>query len=392
MKILFLTQRLPYPPFKGDKLRAFNIIKFLSEKHDICLVSTTDTLVDFEYKNDLYKWCKEVKLVYTGGKKRLISLPFALLSSTPLTLWYFYSPEIRKKVVEWKPNVDLIYIFCSSMTQYVLDLDKPKILDFVDVDSDKWRQYAVYTKNPIKKLIYWREARLLGRYEKYAWSRVNKCIVVSLTEQKIFREKFELEVDVVPNGVDSEYFIPNRNTTEKDWIVFVGQMDYFANVDGVLYFVEEIWPKILAKFPNIKFYIVGRNPDKQIRALHETQNVVVTGEVEDVREYLRAAKVCVVPIRIARGIQNKVLEAMACGVPVVTTTNAVQGISLQDGEGVFIVRNPKEFVEKVCGLLEDNVLRENVSKKARKIIEEKFSWKKNLQRLEEIMEEVIRYE
>jgi sugar transferase (PEP-CTERM/EpsH1 system associated) len=388
MKILFLTQRVPFPPNKGDKLRAFNIIKYLSKKHSVSLVCLADNKEDLGYTDDLGKVCSCVDIIPLNTFFSKIRSLFYFFSNLPLTLAYFYSGKMKKLVKEKieKEKFDLIFIYCSSMAQYALNFKSiPKIIDFVDVDSDKWRQYADYSSFP-KSIIYKMEERRLKEYEKVIVNSVNHSIVTSQAEAELFKSFIPgIRVSVLPNGVDYEYYKPDSCTGEKNSLVFMGQMNYFANVEGVLYFCREILPLIRKEVPDIRFYVVGSNPVKAIKQLTSDKNVVVTGFVDDVRPYVVDSAVCVVPLRIARGIQNKVLEAMASGVPVVTTTKGNEGINAKTGEEIFINDNPEDFAESVLRLMDNPQLRASVSAKARRLVENKFSWELNLQKLENIL-------
>lgn len=390
MKILFITHRIPYPPNKGDKIRAFNIIRHLSRKHSISLACLADDIDDLKYRAELKKFCYSVDSVYLNTFWAKIRSIVCLFSSLPLTLAYFYSRKLKRIVREKLRNekFGLIFIYSSSMAQYVLDAGPvPKIMDFVDVDSDKWRQYADYKAFP-KNIIYRIEEKRLRRYEKTIATSVNQSIVTSQAEAELFKSAIPgIHISPVPNGVDYEYYKPDYSSQKENSLIFMGQMDYFANVDGILYFYREILPLIREKIPSIKLYIVGGRPAKELIRLNNN-GVVVTGYVRDARPYVRKSAVCVVPLRIARGVQNKILEAMAMGVPVVTTSEANKGINAKDKEEIFINDNPAGFAESVLDLMNNPELRATVAAKARRFVESKFNWEQNLQKLEEILSNV----
>ncbi|HWP45691.1 MAG TPA: TIGR03087 family PEP-CTERM/XrtA system glycosyltransferase [Candidatus Limnocylindrales bacterium] len=404
MKILFIAHRIPYPPNKGDKIRSFNEIKYLSERHSISLMCLADEASDLTYKDELKKYCENVEVVFLNKRyarlKSLISLPLG----KPLSLPYFFSKTLQQKIDrELRDNsYDLIFVFSSAMAQYVLPVCHiPKIMDFVDVDSEKWLQYARYTPFPFSA-IYKLEGKRLRDYEKFIAQQFQQSIFVSESEANLFRSFFgpvgatSTSSDSIPaisaisNGLDYHYFKPMPEHREAASLVFTGAMDYLANVDGVLYFRNEILPRIKKEIPEVRFYIVGMNPVRKIRRLEkEDQNIVVTGFVKDTRQYLSKATVFVAPLRIARGIQNKVLEAMAMGIPVVATSVAFDGIKAIPGEALFVEDDPQEFASKVIRLIKDPLLREKISLRARETIEAQYDWTQSMNHLEEILKGLI---
>ena len=392
MKILFLTHRVPYPPNKGDKLRAFNILRYLSKKHSIWLACLSENMDDLRYKDELKKYCQKVEIVFMGIKWRRIKSMFCLFSKRPLTFAYFYSAKLDAKIKEviQREKFDVIYIYSSSMVQYVLDeKNTPKLMDFIDMDSDKWKQYSRVARFP-SKIIYRLESNRLRRYEEKIAQSVDCCIVTSLEEARKFKASISNgEVEVVSNGVDFEYFKPGHDGYEKNRLIFSGMMDYFANVDGILYFYKEILQLIKTEIPGIRLYIVGANPSKCVQKLAKQDNIIVTGFVDDIRPYLEKSAVCVVPLRIACGIQNKILEAMSMGVPVVTTKKALLGIEAVPGRDILVEDDPKKFAQKTIELLKDRKLRDRISQNARKLIEERYNWNIRLKGMDGIVERLM---
>lgn len=391
MRILFLAHRIPYPPNKGDKIRSFNEIKYLSERHSITLMCLADEASDLQYQTDLKKYCENVEVVLLnksyGKLKSLAYLP----SRKPLSLSYFFSKTLQMRISQelTQSHYDLIFVFSSAMAQYVMSIHHiPKIMDFVDVDSEKWLQYARYTSFPLS-VLYKSEGNRLRVYEKLVAQQFQHSILVSESEADLLKSFLQghYPVSAIPNGVDYTYFSPIPENHEKDSLVFTGAMDYLANVDGVLYFRKEILPKIRKKIPEARLYIVGRNPDKRVCKLaKEDKNILVTGAVEDIRPYLSKASVFVAPLRIARGIQNKVLEAMAMGIPVVATSAAFDGIQAVPGESLFVEDDPQKFANRVIQLIKDPLLREKISRNARKTIEIQYDWARSMSHLENLLE------
>jgi len=386
MKILFLAQRVPYPPNKGDKLRSFNEIKFLSRYHDISLVCLADNCSDLQQKNELLQYCCSVDIVYLSKVRSKINTAVALFTKKPLTLSNFYSARL-KEIVHQKlrdEKFDLIFVYCSSMAQYVENITNiPRMIDFVDVDSEKWVQYVIYARFPMN-LIYGLESRRLRAYEKIIAQSFQYCFLVSEKEVDDFRSLVCPIVTLthILNGVDLEQFQPSTEPYDPNVIVFTGAMDYFANVEAVNYFALEILPSIKLEIPDVKFYVVGSNPAAELLSLASNNpNIIVTGYVDQVQPYMAQAAVFVAPMRIARGVQNKILEAMSMGVPVVTTSLGFEGISAIQGRDIFVEDLPEQFANRVVQLINDKDLRRTISSNAREVVENQYNWDNNLNKL-----------
>ena len=280
-------------------------------------------------------------------------------------------------------------VFSSCMAQFLPpDQTGFKIIDFTDVDSDKWLQYAEHVKSPLS-IIYRLESKKLKKYEISLAPLYDCCTVISEAEERLFRsysKRFVL--CTVPNGVDLEYFQAKMKVPAEPTLIFMGVMDYYANVDGVLYFHDQILPHIRRVIPKVKFIILGGNPTRAIRRLGRSKNVSITGYVQDVRSFLSQATACVVPLRIARGVQNKVLEAMAIGLPVVATSRAVEGIDAHPGKNIIVADDPMEFAAKTVELLSDDQLQRRISQNARQLVEDKYKWNNCLQKLDLILETI----
>jgi polysaccharide biosynthesis protein PslH len=395
VKILFLSQRVPYPPNKGDKLRSFNEIKYLSQRHEISLVCLSDNQQDLHQAHHLKPYCSSIDVIHLPKLQSRLKAILALFSSEALSLAYFYSGKL-KAVVERKLRdeaFDIVFIYCSSMAQYVpLAGNAPCVIDFVDVDSEKWRQYARYARFPMNWL-YRLESRRLRKYERVVASSFRHGFLVSEKETEDFRVLVQSSaaLTALANGVDASFFQPSAEPDSFDphALVFTGAMDYFANVEAVLYFVREILPLIQKGAPLVKLYVVGSNPTQEIVALGKTHpHVKVTGFVESVRPYVVRCAAMVAPMRIARGVQNKILEAMAMGVPVVTSSLGFEGISASPGLDIFVEDLPAAFAAQVLQLMQDPGLRRAVSEKGRKTVQQHYDWSRNLERLERILLEV----
>jgi len=381
MNILYLAHRIPFPPNKGDKIRSYHQIQYLAKFHDIYLACLVDDVDDLQYVDELKKYCRVVEAVNEPALKRMWRTGVAFVSGQALTVGAFYSNTLQQKIeaIIQSVKIDRIIVFSSPMAKYVRQVNAtPKLMDFVDVDSEKWREYAVYQKFPLS-LLYRLEAYRLGCFEKAIAEEFEQSVFISAEEANVFRDRVkDCPVQVVPNGVDIDFFQPHRcaeaEVPQGGTIVFTAAMDYFPNIDAALFFCREILPRIYELFPQVRFDIVGRNPDPKILRLARLGRVNVTGTVPDVRPYLEAASVAVVPLRIARGVQNKILEAMAMGLPVVGTSNAFEGISVCQENGIRIVDDPIQFADEVVNLLHDPVLRTASGLRAREFVQKCGSW------------------
>jgi len=443
MKILYIAHRIPYPPNKGDKIRSFNEIKYLSQRHEIHLACLADDPKDLKYEDELKKYCKAVRVVPINPQLAKLKSIFYLLTKRPLTIPYFYSSKLQQTVDQLlsTDDYDAIFCFSSPMAEYVFksrllvssllkteeslvkeppvtSYQKPAsrnqklIMDFVDVDSDKWAQYSKYARFPMS-WIYALEGRRLADYEKNVAENFDHSIFVTEAEGKIFKGKHPhvRNISIISNGVDLNYFSPTfskkqssfnqhpetsnkqkapstqppETSNQQPIVVFTGAMDYFANVDGVVWFTKEILPLIKKEIPEIRFYIVGSNPTKEVLSLALDSSVTVTGYVPDTREYLNRATVVVVPLRIARGIQNKILEAMAMGISVVATPQAFEGIEAEPGRDLILGGDVEKIAEGVIELIREVSLRKTLGDNARKIIEKNYCWAENLGKLDNIL-------
>jgi len=400
VKILYLAHRIPYPPNKGDKIRSFHELKYLSGLGEVYLAALVDNLDDLKYKNTLRQWCRSVSLVTLSPRKKKILSLKGLCDGTSMSVQYFYEPDLQQAVDDLfiKHQFDVVYCFSSPMAEYVFRSNawcsaqksgRPvSIMDFCDVDSQKWKQYSNYAKWPLSS-IYRKEGRLLQRYERRVAEAFQYSIFASKGERALFNRLNPTVGTVLSmsNGVDLEYFSSFDGEVEgtSPVIVFTGAMDYYANVDGVCWFAEHVWPIILKAVPDTKFIIVGANPSSEVRRLHNDKNIEVTGFVSDIRPYYRRASVSVTPLRIARGIQNKVLEAMAMGKAVVCTSNAFEGITAEPGKDLIVQDNETAFAQSLINLLTHKKSRESLGRCARKCVETYYRWEDNLSLLKRIL-------
>ena|SRR5215813_5406277 len=394
MNILYLAHRIPYPPNKGDKVRSFHQIRHLSKKHTVHLACLIDAQEDLQYVHDLEKYCASVDAVYRRKSVAKALALRALCTHKPLSVASFYSRELQQRIgLRFRSEkFDRIVVFSAAMAEYVRHVDSiPRVIDFVDADSAKWRLYADYRPFPLS-WIYRLEAERLARYEAEVASAFDHSICVAEQEAVVLQERASgRPTSVIPNGIDSDYFRPHAEEQypcRQPSIVFTGEMDYFPNVDAVRYFCQAIFPLVRKVVPETRFYIVGRHPERQVRRLRCQPQVIVTGAVPDVRPYLAMASIAVAPLRIARGVQNKILEAMAMGLPVVGTSKALRSLQATPADGIRIADDPEGFAHEVVTLLKDQDLQRYCSCQARHFVHRYYRWQDHGTLLETLLQEI----
>jgi sugar transferase (PEP-CTERM/EpsH1 system associated) len=393
MRILFLTQRFPFPPDRGDRIRSYHILRHLAGRHTVSLASLTEEEIGEKQWDGVRDLCTSIDVgLIRRRRRRLLSLLY-LPTTVPLTLPNYHSNDLRKKVDRRlrEESFDLLYIYCSSMAPYVMGCSRvPKVIDFVDMDSEKWCEYARSAKFPMN-MLYTREGRLLRRYEKKVAKDCVHAFVTSRREKDIF-ERFRTgtPISTISNGVE----IAERTGTRRynANIIFTGVMDYWPNEHAVCHFVHDIFPIISKELPDSEFVIVGQKPTRRVRQLSLTRGVSVTGWVPDPGVYMDEATVFVAPIQIARGVQNKVLEAMARGVPVVATAAAADGLEAVGGRDFLEGNSPEEFATQTLRLLRDAGLREQLARNAIGYIREKHNWTSNLTVMDDVLENIVESE
>lgn len=334
--ILFLCHRLPYPPDKGDKIRSCRWLRWLSERYRVHLGTFIDERRDWARIGAVESLCASSCIRPLGPMRRRVRALNALLAGESLTVACYRDRVLNRWVDHTLANrpVRAALVFSSGMAWYLQGRKGlRRVMDFVDVDSDKWRQYGEY-RDGLLRPVYRREATLLAEFERAVAADYDASVLVTDSEARFFRERIASipeRIHAIPNGVDTRYWDPERDysnpyAASERVAVFVGAMDYWANAQGVCWFARAVWPRVYAARPAARFYVVGAKPARSVRALAREPGIVVTGRVDDVRPYLAYAHVVAAPLLIARGVQNKVLEALAMGKVLVATPEAYEGI------------------------------------------------------------------
>ncbi|HEX4693934.1 TIGR03087 family PEP-CTERM/XrtA system glycosyltransferase [Sphingomonas sp.] len=387
MAVLFLAHRSPFPPDRGDKIRAYNILKYLAARTPVHLLAFADDKRDLDSAG-LASLTASCKIVWRG-KSRVVAMLEALASGKPASLTAFDSAEMRAAVADvlGRGDIDTIYVFSGQMAQYLPEGTRARvIMDFCDMDSLKFADYAKTATGPMRWLMQ-READRLFAFERQVAGRVEASLFVSAAEEELFRARTRAaKVRVVENGIDTDFFGPAASFDAVDergpLIVFTGQMDYRPNTEAVAWFARDVLPAVRAAHPQARFAIVGRNPGEAVRAL-AGEAVIVTGEVADVRGWLAAAACVVAPLKIARGVQNKVLEAMAMARPVVASDAAAEGI---DHAGTIrCAHDAAAFAGAVIDLLDHAEKGDALGAKARARVRERYGWDARLAPLDALL-------
>ncbi len=389
VEILYVCHRFPYPPKRGGKIRPFNMIRHLAERHRVTVASLLRSDVEAAEGKGLEKHCKEVLVGRVSEPWQTFRMIARLPTPVPSSMGYFYSRQLRQAITEAcaRTRFDLVFVHCSSVAQYVSDIQGvPKILDFGDMDSQKWLTYAEEKSFPLS-LGYLLEGRKLESEERRLAEKFHLCTCTTKQELSTLRSYGTgTETDWFPNGVDAEYFSPDGGEYDRDRISFVGRMDYYPNQQCMIRFCRDILPLIQRKRPTAKLLIVGADPSSEILRLGDLPGVSVTGSVSDVRPFVRGSAVMVAPLTIARGTQNKILEALAMGVPTVTSELAASGVDAVPGEHLLTASTDSGYAEAVLRLLDDPSERRLFAAKGRERMLSHHDWKKSMTRMERLIE------
>ena len=392
MKILYVCHRFPFKPNRGGKIRPFNMIRHLNESHQVTVASLARSQEEAAEGEGIAPHCHRY-LMDTGASAGAIARMLAgAPTPTPASMAYFHSSRLARLIREElrRESFDLILVHCSSVAHFVADVTGiPKILDFGDMDSQKWLDYAQFQPFP-KSLVYRIEGLKMQRAEMQLARKFDLCTCTTRAEYETLLG-FETGTPAAwfPNGVDLEFFKPSGAAYDPNAIVFVGRMDYYPNQQGVTEFCDRVLPVIQAQRPEATFSIVGAKPSPEILELGKRPGVTVTGTVPDVRPHVIKAAVAVAPLRIARGTQNKILESLAMGVPVVSSATAAKGIDAEPGEHFLAADDAKDFAAMTLRLLQDTAERDRLAKAGRARMESHHNWPASMRRLDKIIEDCL---
>ncbi len=418
--LLFLVHRIPFPPNKGDKVRSFHLLRHLAQHYRVWLGTFVDDPDDWQHIDEVRRFCADVYCAPLDPRRAKPWSLRGLATGEPLTLPYYRHAGLQAWVdqVVTAQGIERALVFSSAMAQYLHrpPLDRlRRVMDFVDVDSAKWAQYADGKPWPLS-WIYRRESQRLLAFERAVAREFAASVFVTADEAALFRQLApEIPAErvlAVSNGVDTDYFnpeqdYPNPYLAKERVLVFTGAMDYWANVDAVEWFARTVFPEIHRAAPDSRFYIVGARPTTAVQELAALPGIHVTGTVPDVRPYIAHAAFSIAPLRIARGVQNKVLEALAMGKAVLATSAAMEGIGpsqmssnpttpllqpsdrsfeKEEFEGILVADDPAELVQQALALLENSVETENAGRSGREWVLRHYDWDGNLSRMAAVLE------
>jgi polysaccharide biosynthesis protein PslH len=389
-QVLYLAHRVPYPPDKGDRIRTYHLLRSLAGLADVHLACFADEPAGRRELEELGQLCRRVEVIPLGGLARRARIARSLASGRTATEGAFESPAMRALVARWCLETPFRSAVASSsgMVQYLRGEATaiPAVVDLVDVDSRKWADYGASSRGPMAWL-HRLEGRRLATLERSIPAWAAAVTLVSEAEAELFRRSGGAgAIHAVTNGVDLEAFRPGFPAVPGGAdCVFVGALDYRPNVEGVAWFCREAWPEVLARRPGLRLAIVGRRPSAAVRRLAGLPGVELVGQVPDVRPHLAAAAVAVMPLQIARGVQNKVLEALAMGKAVVASTGAIEGIRVEPGVQLLTATSSGEWAEDVVRLLDDRDLGRKLGQAGRAFVEEAHRWDRCLAPLGELL-------
>jgi polysaccharide biosynthesis protein PslH len=386
-KLLYLVHRMPYPPDKGDKVRSYHLLKHLAQQHRVYLGTFADDPADLQYVNVLRSLCAGVHVVPLNPRWARLKSLAGLAHGEALSVRAYRDEGLRRWVRDTvaSEGIDAGVIYSSAVAQYADELGgRPLLVDFVDVDSAKWTAYAEHHAWPMSWL-YRREGRRLLAFERTVAQSARRSFFSTAQETKLFAglaPEAAARCEAMTNGVDADFFAPEPALASpyapgEQVVVFTGAMDYWPNVDAVTWFARELLPQLRQARPRLRFAIVGRSPAPAVQAL-AGEAVIVSGTVPDVRPWLQHAAVVVAPLRLARGIQNKVLEAMAMARPVVAAESCVSVLDVRPGEEIVAAADGAAFVREVAALLDDPARARAVGVAARQRVLRSYAWSAHL--------------
>ena len=392
--LLYLVHRLPYPPNKGDKITSYNLLRYFSSRYRVFLGTFIDDPGDRQYIPEVQKYCEDACFIDLNPSVAKIASLRGLLRGEALTLPFYRSSALKRwadqTVADHPP--DAVLIFSGAMAQYVptgLEDTAQTVFDMEDIDSDKWRSYAESKRWPLNWL-YARESDRLLAFEREMAARFAVTVFVSKEEAELFETlapESKGKISYRTQGVDSDYFDPaieleNPYSGNVRPLVFCGAMDYWPNVDAVKWYADEVFPAVRRHTPNALFCIVGMNPTEEVRRLGERPGIMVTGGVPDVRPYVAHAAAAVLPLRIARGIQNKVLEAMALEKPVIGTPAAMTGIIPCPEFQPMVAETADGLIDATNQFLDSGT---DKDPGGRACVQQHYNWEANLRRIDELL-------
>jgi sugar transferase (PEP-CTERM/EpsH1 system associated) len=386
VKLLVLCPRFPYPLEKGDKLRIYHQLRYLNKAHEVFLIALTDESLSNEHIEKVKKVVSRLEVFTLKKHMRGISLLKSIFSGTPFQVAVYHSSAIKMKIQKMALDFQPDHVYCqlTRMSEYARDLPFPKTLDYMDAFGVGMERRAEVVSGPLS-WIFRLEANRMKRYEMEIYAHFDHHTVISEQDRKQLNTPATNAITVVPNGIDTSFFKPQASDKIYD-IGFVGNMGYPPNVDASEYLINTLKPLL---DPNLKYQIAGARPDRRVKLL-EANHVTITGWMEDVRKAYSSCRIFVAPLWSGTGQQNKILEAMAMGIPCVTSTSVNNAIGAKHNKEIMVADTAEEF--KICieRLLNDEQIYMELKENALMFVREKFSWKQSIEKLTHLFEKKIK--
>ena len=396
MKILFLSPTVPFPLTDGGRIRVFNLLKQIAAKSDVTLLALETQLTDAEGVAELQQLGIQVHLVPNAPTLPRLSfstLANAFFKRQPITVARYDLPAYRQqfKALIATDTFDLVHYEMFHTAQFRTETDLPSVLSQQNVDSAIWRRLCSETTNPFYKFAYWTQQLAFQRYERVLSPKFDAVTCTSDIDAAVFQRHCAADsIEIIPNGVDVAHYQPDFSAEAPAHLIYIGSMDWYPNEDAVAFFASEVLPRIQEKVPDVQFSIVGGNPSARVQRLAEREGVVVTGRVPEIKPYFAEATVFVVPLRIGSGTRLKILEALAMGKAIVSTSVGAEGLNLKDGEEIFIADEPIAFADAVTRLLTEVSLRRRIGKNGRARVEQDYDWRRIGEKLHNLYASLIK--
>jgi sugar transferase (PEP-CTERM/EpsH1 system associated) len=384
MKLFIVLSRVPYPLDKGDKLRAFQFIRFLSEYHDIYLFCLNDKRLHPEAISQLKQYCKAIHIFNLSKTGIFFNLIKTFFSGKPFQVGYFYNSKAKRKLNALIEDIKPDHIFCqlARMAEYVRNIDIAKTLDYQDVFSygikRRLQSETVYLLPVLKS-----EYKRMLKYENEIFSSFDHKLIISKADRDLIPHPDRNQIHVLPNGVDVSYYKPVTTEKEID-VLFTGNMSYPPNIDACQFLVNEILPLVHEKMPNVRLMLAGSSPHFLVRKL-ESEHVIITGWVDDMRQMYAKTKIFIAPMRMGTGLQNKLLEAMAMQLPCITTALANDALKASVGEKILLSSSAAGHARNICELLENKELADKIALNGYNFVIENYNWERNIVLLNQII-------
>lgn len=389
MKILIILPRFPYPLEKGDKLRAYNQIRYLAENNDVYLFALSHHKVESSAIEEMRRYCKEIRVARLSKFKGGLRVVRNFFSVRSLQIGYWDDKCARRQFrkFEEEVNPDVIYAQMVRTMKYVALSQRPKVLDFQDALSMNMERRMLNHRS-LRYFILHYEFKMLRSAEFNACGIFDKLTIISERDSEAIPQHKHTVIDIVRNGVDFDYYHPMPLPKEYD-VVFCGNMQYRPNIDASQFLVDDVMPLVWKSHPEARVLLAGATPKNGVRQL-SSKRVTVTGSVDDIRPCYASARVFVAPMRIGSGLQNKLLEAMSMGIPCVTTSLANASLGAEDGHQVLIADEAQTIADAIVRLLDDETLRNTMATEADRFVHDNFSWRTAGQKLESVLKQAIK--